>query len=52
MYNNYIFKDCESLVNTIENYKSIINMKTDDTLLEQMFPLCVKQSNFSYIYHK
>ena len=52
MYNNYIFKDCESLENTIENYKSIINMKTDDMLLEQMFPLCVKQSNFSYIYHK
>jgi hypothetical protein len=52
MYNNYIFKDCDSLVNTIENYKSIINMKTDDILLEQMFPLCIKQSNFSYIYHK
>ena len=52
MYNNYIFKDCDSLSSTIENYKSIINMKTDDTLLEQMFPLCVKQSNFSYIYHK
>lgn len=52
MYNNYIFKDCDSLVNTIENYKSIINMKTDDALLEQMFPLCVKQTNFSYIYFK
>jgi curved DNA-binding protein CbpA len=52
MYNNYIFKDCDSLSSTIENYKSIINMKTDDILLEQMFPLCIKQSNFSYIYHK
>lgn len=52
MYNNYIFKDNNSLENTIENYKSIINMKTDDILLEQMFPLCVKQSNFSYIYFK
>jgi len=52
MYNNYIFKDNDSLSSTIENYKSIINMSTDDALLEQMFPLCVKQSNFSYIYHK
>jgi len=52
MYNNYIFKDNDSLSNTMENYKSIINMKTEDMLLEQMFPLCVKQSNFSYIYFK
>lgn len=52
MYNNYIFQDNNSLENTIENYKSIINMRTDDTLLEQMFPLCVKQTNFSYIYYK
>ena len=52
MYNNYIFKDNDLLSSTIENYKSIINMKTDDMLLEQMFPLCIKQSNFSYIYHK
>jgi hypothetical protein len=52
MYNNYIFQDNESLESTIENYKSIINMSTDDALLEQLFPSCVKQTNFSYIYHK
>ena len=52
MYNNYIFKDNDTLENTMTNYKEIINMKTDDILLEQIFPLCIKQYNFSYIYFK
>lgn len=51
MYNNYVLLLCNSPEEYCDNYKKIININTNDGLLEDVFNNSVKQTNFRYSFY-
>ena len=51
LYNNYILGNNNSIKNTLDNYKNIINVTKNDKLLEEIYKNFINNNSYSYVYH-